>query len=318
MLYTVAEAAKATGFEESIFLRAIDDGQISGTQDQSGEWQVEEDEIHRLYLLVAQQYCKQKYRAGLQTADGTASDAEVAASSSDTDVGTLQQHIDSLGETPKGADQAKTTPTTAPTLGNEIRIDDRDKISISDSRLGGYRTRIRMGFLALGCIAALSSYYFLGQSLVPEQRVNSSAPTGEREAISKSPVEQRSAVDTVGKTPVIGNGIDHAQEGAQTSRAPNPTTAVTNRDATTQQIAPKKGEAKSQAKLVAVPETRPTTIKGWTVRNVVDGTAVVEGPNGIWKVARGDAIPGLGKVESIVLWGNRRIVATNKGLITTR
>ena len=55
MLYTVAEAAKATGFEESTFLRAIDDGQISGTQDQSGEWQVEEDEIHRLYLLVAQQ-----------------------------------------------------------------------------------------------------------------------------------------------------------------------------------------------------------------------------------------------------------------------
>jgi hypothetical protein len=71
-------------------------------------------------------------------------------------------------------------------------------------------------------------------------------------------------------------------------------------------------------KLVPVPETKPITIKGWTVRNVIDGTAVLEGPNGIWKVARGDMVPGLGRVESIVLWGSRWIVATSKGLITTR
>jgi hypothetical protein len=62
---------------------------------------------------------------------------------------------------------------TAPRWENEIRIDDRDKISISDSRHGGHQTRItRMALVALGCIAALSSYYFLGQSLVSEQKVN--------------------------------------------------------------------------------------------------------------------------------------------------
>jgi hypothetical protein len=66
-----------------------------------------------------------------------------------------------------------------------------------------------------------------------------------------------------------------------------------------------------------VPETKPTTIEGWTVRDVVDGTAVLEGPDGIWKAVRGDMVPGLGRVDSIVLWGNRWIVATSKGLITT-
>ena len=48
--------------------------------------------------------------------------------------------------------------------------------------------------------------------------------------------------------------------------------------------------AKLSARPVAVPETRPATIKGWTVRNVIGGTAVLEGPSGIRNVRRGDII----------------------------
>jgi hypothetical protein len=72
-----------------------------------------------------------------------------------------------------------------------------------------------------------------------------------------------------------------------------------------------------QPRLAPVPETPPTTIPGWIVREVDNGTAVVQGPNGIWKVARGDVLPGAGRVDSIVRWGNRWIVATNRGLIST-
>ncbi|MCA6119896.1 hypothetical protein J6524_34225 [Bradyrhizobium sp. WSM 1738] len=73
-----------------------------------------------------------------------------------------------------------------------------------------------------------------------------------------------------------------------------------------------------QPPLAAPPETRPTTIPGWTVVDVRDGTAVLEGPDGIRMAARGDAIPGLGRIESIVRWGNRWIVATANGLIATQ
>ena len=66
------------------------------------------------------------------------------------------------------------------------------------------------------------------------------------------------------------------------------------------------------------PETKPTTIDGWVVREVANGTAVLQGPNGVWKASRGDTVPGLGTVDSIVLWGNRWIVSTSRGLITTR
>jgi hypothetical protein len=68
---------------------------------------------------------------------------------------------------------------------------------------------------------------------------------------------------------------------------------------------------------VPVPETRPTTIEGWTVREVVGGTVVLEGPDGVWRAARGETVPGVGRVDSIVRWGNRWIVATSRGLIST-
>jgi hypothetical protein len=66
-----------------------------------------------------------------------------------------------------------------------------------------------------------------------------------------------------------------------------------------------------------VPETRLTTIEGWMLREVDNGAAVLEGPNGILTARRGDTVPGVGRVESIVRWGERWIVATTRGLIST-
>lgn len=69
--------------------------------------------------------------------------------------------------------------------------------------------------------------------------------------------------------------------------------------------------------MAPVAETRPTTIDGWTVLEVRGGTAVLDGPDGIRTVARGDSVPGIGRIDSIVRWGNRWIVATASGLIAT-
>ena len=72
-----------------------------------------------------------------------------------------------------------------------------------------------------------------------------------------------------------------------------------------------------RSKAIPAPEARPTTIEGWTVQEVSDGVAVLEGPNGLWRAKRGDAVPGVGRVEFIVRWGNYWVVATSKGLIST-
>ncbi|MFO1109360.1 MAG: hypothetical protein U1E61_09275 [Bradyrhizobium sp.] len=69
--------------------------------------------------------------------------------------------------------------------------------------------------------------------------------------------------------------------------------------------------------LAPAPETRPTTIEGWTVLDVRGQTAVLQGPDGVRTVALGETVPGIGRIDSIVRWGNRWIVATANGLIAT-
>ena len=76
-------------------------------------------------------------------------------------------------------------------------------------------------------------------------------------------------------------------------------------------------EPQGRARQAPYPETRPTTIAGWALLEVVGGTAVLQGPNGVLRVMRGDTVPGIGRVDSIVRWGNRWIVATSSGLIST-
>ncbi len=68
------------------------------------------------------------------------------------------------------------------------------------------------------------------------------------------------------------------------------------------------------------PEVRreQTVIKQWTVREVLNGMALVEGPRGLIGVSPGQTVPGVGRVESIIRQGNRWVVATSNGVIMGR
>jgi len=59
-------------------------------------------------------------------------------------------------------------------------------------------------------------------------------------------------------------------------------------------------------------------IPNWVVREVINGKAILQGPKGIIGVARGDLVPGVGRVESIARQGGRWVVATNNGFISAR
>jgi hypothetical protein len=109
----------------------------------------------------------------------------------------------------------------------------------------------------------------------------------------------------------------HANPNNRPTRSAKPTD--TNYQDAEQQLTSVGPYAQEQApvKLAPVPETRPTTIEGWTLREVTNGTAVLEGPNGTWRVTRGDTVPGVGRIESIFRRGNRLMVATSSGLIST-
>jgi hypothetical protein len=102
-----------------------------------------------------------------------------------------------------------------------------------------------------------------------------------------------------------------ASSAAQSAEASSSTSSVVNADISVT------GSLESAGPLLSVPETRPTTIEGWAVLDVRGGTAVLEGPDGVRMAARGDLVAGLGRIDSIVRWGNRWIVATTRGLIST-
>lgn len=71
---------------------------------------------------------------------------------------------------------------------------------------------------------------------------------------------------------------------------------------------------------IAAPDTKPANnvISGWTLRDVNDGVAVVEGRVGLIEVWPGDKLPQLGRVEAIRKQDGRWVVVTSRGVIVGR
>jgi hypothetical protein len=140
-------------------------------------------------------------------------------------------------------------------------------------------------------------------------------------ATHRTEMKSANKVESGRKQTALGTGTNNSPKppGLSTGAIPRPdggssraTTEALPADASlpTGSIAPREP-------LVPTPETRPTTIEGWIVRDVRGGTVVLEGPDGSRTAMVGDTVPGVGRIDSIVRWGNRWIVAADKGLIAT-
>jgi hypothetical protein len=179
--------------------------------------------------------------------------------------------------------------------------------------------------LGVGWIAGASSSHFFAPAPAATPIQQASGPSCARE-----PSQEIACTTKSDRQAMAGAAAKAAAPGPsavnrwhERSRGPHLANAAANKDpATTNSIASAAATAQERAKIlprpVAVPETRPTTIEGWTVREVVGGTVVLDGPSGAWRAAQGDTVPGIGRIDSIVRWGSRWIVATTKGLISTQ
>jgi hypothetical protein len=231
---------------------------------------------------------------------------------------------------------------------DEIKIDETDRVSISALGREGFAIRAALGATVL--VAALGSAWIVigvivAPSSLPLWGNRSASVSGSSQLPAPAPNPSASVPDsTRGDRIQAGAGAGAAASRGAGAAKPEPATKLsasapessrkrlvgaasasptpaTKRSPAVQpqlaSIERRAVDAESPPKLVPVPETRPTTIEGWTVRDVVNGTAVLEGPNGVWRAAAGSTVPPLGRVDSIVRWGNRWIVATSSGLITT-
>jgi hypothetical protein len=228
------------------------------------------------------------------------------------------------------ANEAVESPGSEFARAQDIRIDQKDRILgagvLHDS------LPIRVGLIVIGLIAFLGVAWIVSSSLgpghvpsnpsvqiadslaaVPDFKGDRIQPLGNdvHESIGEPNVEDKakdfsSSASSPAKPPLRAGPPGPPIIGHSTGSRRHPSSIRVNGK-----------EANSETQRTPVPETRPSTIEGWTVREVTNGMAALEGPNGIWRVRRGDAVPGLGRIESIVLWGRRWIVATSQGLIAT-
>ena len=63
---------------------------------------------------------------------------------------------------------------------------------------------------------------------------------------------------------------------------------------------------------------RMPTLEGWSLRDVGNGGALIEGRLGIFEVYAGDPVPGLGRIDAIRRQDGHWVVVTSKGLIVAR
>lgn len=207
-------------------------------------------------------------------------------------------------------------PQQAAGLWNFFKPDRDDVLVVRESS----RDRARAALLVAAAVAASFGLGWAGglnwprfaselglvevaQKETPSPRISEARPAGRIEGARKtaSASDSPATVGSIPKPPALLPGGTRPSAGTVSQAIAVPSVAA---------IA-------LRQPLVGAPETKPATIPGWTVVDVRDGTAVLEGPDGIRMAARGDTIPGIGRVESIVRWGSRWVIATASGLIAT-
>jgi hypothetical protein len=95
--------------------------------------------------------------------------------------------------------------------------------------------------------------------------------------------------------------------------APAPVASVAAPKETTGSIQPPVPTPAPKPEIARLP-----TVEGWSLRDVANGGALIEGRQGIFEVYAGDPVPGLGRVDAIRRQDGRWVVVTSKGLIVSR
>jgi hypothetical protein len=75
--------------------------------------------------------------------------------------------------------------------------------------------------------------------------------------------------------------------------------------------------AAAAATVAAKDQSKPVIVTGWVLRDIYHGRALVESRTGLYEVAPGGNLPGIGKVETITQQNGRWVVVTPKGLIVS-
>jgi hypothetical protein len=126
---------------------------------------------------------------------------------------------------------------------------------------------------------------------------------------------EKAQVEPAAKLARLSEAVDKLRT-AQASATSAPAKDVNVTGSIPQQVA-----AAAAPAPVAPPKpevARMPTVEGWVLRDVANGSALIEGRRGMYEVFAGDPVPGLGRVDAIRKQDGRWVVVTSKGLIVAR
>ena len=126
---------------------------------------------------------------------------------------------------------------------------------------------------------------------------------------------EKAQVEPAAKLAKLSEAVDKLR--AQQAPAPVAAAPAASRDVTGS-IAPPAATAS-----VPLPASKPEiarlpTVEGWALRDAGNGSALIEGRQGMFEVYAGDPVPGLGRIEAIRKQDGKWVVVTSKGLIVAR
>jgi hypothetical protein len=134
---------------------------------------------------------------------------------------------------------------------------------------------------------------------------------------------EKAQIEPAAKLAKLGETVEKLRTASVPAPAPAPVAA-----AAAAPVAPKESTgsiqtANAAAAPVPLPAPKPEvarlpTVEGWVLRDAGNGSALIEGRQGIFEVYAGDPIPGLGRIDAIRKQDGRWVVVTSRGLIVGR
>src|SRR5262245_52140697 len=177
-------------------------------------------------------------------------------------------------------------PPVASARDHDMRAPRRDAFEMSAALTGApwLHPALVTGALAValgvGWIAGASSSRFFAPAPAATPLQQASAPSCTREAGQEiacaAKTDRQAMAGAAAKA--AGPGASDVNRWHERSRSPRLASAAGNKDpSTTNSIAPAATQERTKvfSRPAAVPETRPTTVEGWTIREVAGGTVVL-------------------------------------------
>jgi hypothetical protein len=149
---------------------------------------------------------------------------------------------------------------------------------------------------------------------------NSKTTTGQlNKASDRLDRVEKAQAEPAAKLAKLSETVDKLRSAqATTPAAAAPAAAKDITGSIPQQVAAVTPPASAPAAAPKPEMARLPTVEGWILRDVANGSALIESRRGMYEVYAGDPIPGLGRVDAIRKQDGRWVVVTSKGLIVAR